>query len=123
MWLQHVRCTTFIDDEKPRSYNVVISNLYDWQSLNITSGPHTQFYNFCDALEVKDGVQAPASGWGGEHAINAWGSYWRDFYFEQRKLFYSNIKECQHIDRSNITVCGNIGAEFVYYVTTPLASF
>jgi hypothetical protein len=85
MWLQHVRCTAFTDDEKPRSYNVVTINLDDWQNLNITSGPHAQFY-------IKDGVEVPASGWGGEHAVNASGSYWRDFYFEQSKLFYSNIK-------------------------------
>jgi hypothetical protein len=55
--------------------------------MDVTSGPHAQFYSFCDALEVKDGVQAPENGWGGEHAVNAWGSYWRDFYFEQGKSF------------------------------------
>ncbi|KAF8806322.1 hypothetical protein BYT27DRAFT_6649057 [Phlegmacium glaucopus] len=57
------------------------NNLWDWQSLQVTSGPGAQFFNFCDALEVKDGVQAPSTGWGLDHALNAWGSYWRDFYF------------------------------------------
>ncbi|KAF8180113.1 serine carboxypeptidase S28-domain-containing protein [Pholiota molesta] len=56
------------------------NNLWDWQSLQITSGPGNQFSNFCDALEVKDGVSAPASGWGLDHAFSAWGSYWRTFY-------------------------------------------
>lgn len=58
----------------------VRNNLWDWQSLQVTSGAGTQFYRFCDALEIKDGVHAPASGFGLEHALAAWGTYWRDIY-------------------------------------------
>ncbi|KAJ3511571.1 hypothetical protein NLJ89_g4020 [Agrocybe chaxingu] len=58
------------------------NNLWDWQSLQVTSGPGTQFYRFCDALEVKDGVSAPASGWGVNHALAAWGAYWRNGYIK-----------------------------------------
>ncbi|KAF8969331.1 serine carboxypeptidase S28-domain-containing protein [Flammula alnicola] len=56
------------------------NNLWDWQSLQITSGPGAQFFNFCDALEVKDGQQASATGWGVDHALAAWGNYWRTTY-------------------------------------------
>ena len=51
-------------------------NLFSWQSLQLDSGPNQAFYQFCDALEVKNGVSAPASGWGLDHALQAWGSYW-----------------------------------------------
>ncbi|KAL6309641.1 peptidase S28 [Sparassis latifolia] len=57
------------------------NNLWDWQSLQPYVGPGAQFFEFCDALEVKDGVNAPAQGWGLEHALNAWGTYWADTYY------------------------------------------
>ncbi|TFY82703.1 hypothetical protein EWM64_g1305 [Hericium alpestre] len=56
------------------------NNLWDWQSLSPTSGPGSQFFNFCDALEVKEGKNAPASGWGLDHALTAWGSYFKNTY-------------------------------------------
>ncbi|ESK95132.1 hypothetical protein Moror_13864 [Moniliophthora roreri MCA 2997] len=56
------------------------NNLWDWQSLQPNSGPNTVFRQFCDALEVKNGVSAPAEGWGSEHAVAAWGAFWRDGY-------------------------------------------
>jgi hypothetical protein len=56
------------------------NNLWDWQSLQPTSGADTKFRKFCDALEVKDGVSAPASGWGVDHALAAWGAHWRNGY-------------------------------------------
>jgi len=59
-------------------------------------------------------VQAPPTGWGVEHALNAWGSYWRDSYFTRSKAFH-NIKECQYIDNSNLTVCGTRSEKFVNY--------
>lgn len=65
----------------------VRNNLWDWQSLQVTSGPGTQFTKFCDALEVKDGQAAPASGWGLEHALAAWSSLWRDGYLENCTCF------------------------------------
>ncbi|KAJ8495908.1 hypothetical protein ONZ45_g12655 [Pleurotus djamor] len=59
------------------------NNLWDWQSLQPTSGPGTTFTRFCDALEVKDGVSAPASGWGVDHALAAWGTFWKNGYLRQ----------------------------------------
>ncbi|KAG5733082.1 putative serine protease K12H4.7 [Termitomyces sp. T112] len=59
------------------------NNLFDWQSLQVYSGPGTQFYEFCDALEVKNGQVAPESGWGLDHALDAWGTYWRETYLKE----------------------------------------
>ncbi|PBK97921.1 hypothetical protein ARMGADRAFT_1076366 [Armillaria gallica] len=56
------------------------NNLWDWQSLQPTSGSGAQFFDFCDALEVKNGVSASAKGWGLDHALTAWGSYFRNTY-------------------------------------------
>ncbi|KAJ3735180.1 peptidase S28 [Lentinula guzmanii] len=58
------------------------NNLWDWQSLSPTSGPGATFFDFCDALEVKNGVNAPASGWGLDHALTAWGSFWNETYLD-----------------------------------------
>ncbi|KAF8554324.1 hypothetical protein OG21DRAFT_1509073 [Imleria badia] len=43
------------------------------------------FFQFCDALEVKDGDIAPATGWGLENAIYSWGSFWNDTYYPSSK--------------------------------------
>ncbi|KAF8214001.1 peptidase S28 [Mycena galopus ATCC 62051] len=58
------------------------NNLWDWQALSLSGGPGAQFFNFCDALEVKDGVNAPAAGWGLDHALAAWSSYWTTTYLD-----------------------------------------
>ena len=58
----------------------VRNNLWDWQSLSPTSGGGL-FFDFCDALEVKNGVSAGPQGWGLEHALEAWGSYWNTTYY------------------------------------------
>lgn len=50
-----------------------------------TSGQDASFFQFCDALEVKDGVSAPATGWGLDHALEAWGSYWTSTYLKSSK--------------------------------------
>ncbi|KNZ77238.1 Putative serine protease K12H4.7 [Termitomyces sp. J132] len=57
------------------------NNLWDWQSLQPSTGPGGLFYQFCDALEVKDGVNAPATGWGLDHALAAWGFYFKNTYY------------------------------------------
>lgn len=62
--------------------DLVRNNLWDWQSLSPSSGPGAQFFDFCDALEVKNGVSASASGWGLDHALQAWGSYWTSTYLD-----------------------------------------
>ncbi|KAG2355878.1 serine carboxypeptidase S28-domain-containing protein [Suillus spraguei] len=57
-------------------------NLWDWQSMQPDDGPGSMFYEFCDALEVKDGVNAGPDGWGLDNAINAWGNFWNTTYYE-----------------------------------------
>ncbi|KAH9833657.1 peptidase S28 [Rhodofomes roseus] len=57
------------------------NNLWDWQSLQPDEGPGQQFFQFCDALEVKDGVSAGSGGWGVDYALNAWGTYWATTYY------------------------------------------
>ncbi|THH02814.1 hypothetical protein EW145_g6691 [Phellinidium pouzarii] len=46
-----------------------------------TCRPGAQFFDFCDALEVKNGVSAPSGGWGLDHALTAWGTYWNSTYY------------------------------------------
>jgi len=55
-----------------------------WQDLQ-PSGDLSDptFFEFCDALEVKDGVNAPAEGWGFEYALQAWGSWWTNTYYAE----------------------------------------
>ncbi len=61
------------------------NNLWDWQALQPSSGNKTAFLKFCDALEVKNGQSAPASGWGVQHAVNAWGKYFNGSYMHTCK--------------------------------------
>ncbi|KAI0040522.1 peptidase S28 [Auriscalpium vulgare] len=55
-------------------------NLYAWQAL-APGEDASIFYDFCDALEVVDGVNAGPKGRGGEYALAAWGKYWTDGYY------------------------------------------
>ncbi|KAG7441696.1 peptidase S28 [Guyanagaster necrorhizus] len=50
-------------------------DLWTWQDLQPNTGPGAAFYQFCDALEVKDGVSAPESGWGVDNALSAWANW------------------------------------------------
>ncbi|KAJ7580701.1 serine carboxypeptidase S28-domain-containing protein [Mycena floridula] len=59
----------------------LMPNLYDWQNVHPRTG-YSMFFRWCDALEVKAGVSAPAAGWGGDHALAAWGSFWKSDYYE-----------------------------------------
>lgn len=43
-------------------------------------GPGALFFQFCDALEVKDAVSAPSQGWGLDNALSAWGTYFKNTY-------------------------------------------
>lgn len=65
----------------------VRNNLWGWQDMSPSSGPNAGllFFNFCDVLEVKNGISAPASGWGLDHALTAWGDYWKNGYLYSRK--------------------------------------
>ncbi|KIJ35161.1 hypothetical protein M422DRAFT_69992 [Sphaerobolus stellatus SS14] len=67
---------THLDDVAGALRNI----LWDWQSLQPYVGPNATFFQSCDALEVKNGVNAPASGWGLQHALSAWGSYFKNTY-------------------------------------------
>lgn len=62
---------------------VVRNNLWDWQSLDADSGGG-EFFNFCDALEVKQGKIAPATGFGLNNALAAWGNFWKTSYLDGR---------------------------------------
>ncbi|QRW04214.1 Serine carboxypeptidase S28 [Ceratobasidium sp. AG-Ba] len=51
-----------------------------WMWQNLQPGDSDQsFYEFCDALEVKDGVSAGAGGWGLGHALTAYGNYMKSY--------------------------------------------
>ena len=57
-----------------------------WQQLLLSSGPGTTFFEFCDALEVEsDGEVAGPSGWGLDHALAAWGSYYEESFIQTRE--------------------------------------
>lgn len=60
-------------------------NLFDWQSLSPGMGTEGWFFRFCDALEVNNGVTAPASGFGVDHALAAWGNFWKSSYLNACK--------------------------------------
>ena len=64
------------------------NNLWDWQALSPSTGPGSMFFNFCDALEVKNGKNAPAKGWGLQNAVTAWGKYWNETYYEYREPYF-----------------------------------
>ena len=86
-------------------YSITVrNNLWDWQNLQPTSGPKTLFYKFCDALEVKNGQIAPESGWGLQHALNAWGSYFKETYLS---ICEYDILSCKNTEFLTVTVCGN----------------
>ncbi|KAF8513795.1 serine carboxypeptidase S28-domain-containing protein [Gautieria morchelliformis] len=70
---------THLDDAAGSLRNI----LWDWQSLQPYVGPNATFFQSCDAIEVKNGVNAPATGWGLDHALSAWGSYFKNVYLPQ----------------------------------------
>ena len=62
---------------KVKAFLLVRNDIWQWQELQINSGPNMPFYQFCDALEVKNGKSAPKSGWGLAHALQAWGQWFK----------------------------------------------
>ncbi|PPQ74362.1 hypothetical protein CVT24_000656 [Panaeolus cyanescens] len=85
------------------------NNLWDWQSLQPTSGSNTQFYRFCNALEVKNGVSADSKGWGLENALTAWGNYWKNGYY---------ARLCDDLDAE--TCLGTYDGTADYYTNTTI---
>ena len=56
--------------------------LWEWQSLQPSPDRSGGvFYQFCDALEVKDNQTAPEAGWGLDYALPAWAQYWTESYY------------------------------------------
>ncbi|PIL26625.1 hypothetical protein GSI_11291 [Ganoderma sinense ZZ0214-1] len=81
-------------------------NLFTWQALQPDSGPNQAFYQFCDALEVQNGVSASETGWGLDYALQAWGAYWNSTFYRQ--------------------ICGNYGVETclgTYDTTSPYSGW
>ncbi|KAG1811668.1 peptidase S28 [Suillus variegatus] len=69
-------------DDFRRCKQHVQNNLYDWQNLQPDIGPGAMFFQFCDALEVKNGVSAGPEGWGLENAVYSWGNFWNTTYYD-----------------------------------------
>ncbi|KAL7282649.1 hypothetical protein ACG7TL_004122 [Trametes sanguinea] len=65
--LFNMSALTHLDD----AAGALRNNLWDWQSLSPSSGGGL-FFEFCDALEVKNGISAGPNGWGLDHALQAW---------------------------------------------------
>lgn len=101
------------------------NNLWDWQSLQPRSGNDTLFRKFCDALEVDNGKIAPATGFGTQHAVAAWGAYFKNQYlpllcgnnnvedclgsYDRNSTFYTNTT-VDNVWRSwNWIVCNEVG--------------
>lgn len=57
--------------------------LFDWQGIQ-PDGELSNFIYFCDQLEVKNGEVAPAAGWGVDHALPTWASFWKTKYLHVR---------------------------------------
>ncbi|KIM91231.1 hypothetical protein PILCRDRAFT_59170 [Piloderma croceum F 1598] len=85
------------------------NQIADWQELQPTSGPGAAFFNFCDALEVKNGQKAPPTGWGLDYALAAWGRYWNHTYF-------AISKSCGHQDAE--TCLGTYDTSQSYWTNT-----
>lgn len=62
------------------------NNIIDWQSLQPgnQNGYEELFFVFCDSLEVDNSTGVPVianeTGFGLEHAIQAWGDFWTEGY-------------------------------------------
>ena len=67
-----------------------------WQDLLLYDGSGSTFFQFCDALEVESGGKvAWPNGWGLEHALAAWGAYYKESFLPSCKHYPS----CRHHSR------------------------
>ena len=73
----------------------VRNNLWDWQSLSPTSGGGV-FFEFCDALEVENGTSAGPEGFGLDHALEAWGSFWNATYYALSPCMFTLVLLLAH---------------------------
>ena len=65
--------------------------------------------SLCDALEVKDGVNAGPNGWGLENAIYSWGNSWNTTYYNYCKLASFILSRSANL---SCEVCGTENAEY-----------
>ncbi|KAJ7591576.1 hypothetical protein C8J56DRAFT_935904, partial [Mycena floridula] len=76
---------------------------WEWQLLQITSGPNAAFHQFYAALEVKPtGKIAPAEGWGLDYTFPAWGKY-------HKNVTLRNSLDCLSTYNTNQTCCNEVG--------------
>ncbi|KAK7014785.1 hypothetical protein VNI00_019258 [Paramarasmius palmivorus] len=74
-----------------------------WQDLQPDPEySNSTFFEFCDALEVKDGVQAASSGWGLQHAYDAMGLYFRKVYIK-KMCGNADVKTCLNTHNTTST--------------------
>lgn len=57
-----------------------------WQDMS-PANMSGEFYEFCDALEVRGDRLAHNKGWGVKEALKAWGAYYKDTYIQSGKWF------------------------------------
>ena len=85
----------------------------EWQELQLAPElTDLTFFGFCDALEVQDGANAPEGGWGVNHALPAWGSWWQNEYYPSCKLFYK-LDVLANLIHPHRLACGDLSAESV----------
>ena len=101
----------------------VRNNLWSWQSLQPDTGPDAIFFQFCDALEVKNGFSAPASGWGTEYALPAWGNFFKTVTLPASKRMIPGHRILGFTDRSVVTIrllaCGDFDVETCFGTYDP----
>ncbi|KAF5313669.1 hypothetical protein D9611_010202 [Ephemerocybe angulata] len=90
----------FAPDLAPSNFaNSLTYPVSDWQILDVYSDRGSVFFDFCDALEVQAGQPAPASGFGAQTAITAWGRYYRTSYVDDVCKGF-DPEECMSFDGS-----------------------
>lgn len=65
--------------------------LFYWQDLQPTTGPGGLFFDFCDSIEVKNGTNAPASGWGLDYALESWGTFYSTIYIPEGMCLVASL--------------------------------
>lgn len=84
----------------------VVYPLYAWQYLQPNSGSRA-FYEFCDAIEVKNSIIAPEGGVGLDNALQALGQYYPAYWNSSE--FSSRIESLRQQRLIFVLVCGGGG--------------